>query len=271
MTSDMQRKVQLTQLEIMKAVHKICVDNDITYYLCGGSALGAIRHKGFIPWDDDLDIMLPRKDYEVLVQKLREYLPDTYWLQDYSTDENYWQPFAKVRKVGTVYKEVGMESIEDSKSGVWIDIFPLDYVKKKNSINLKLRKSIVRTIEYTLRKRTFHVAWGSFSRRYIPAMVLWSVFPMSLLKRIQVKAMKGNTNDGLPYLVCLLSSYNLNKETYPQTWFAEGIEMQFEDVKFTMPKEYDKYLTQLFGDYMKLPPVEKRKGHNISPDVDVIV
>lgn len=271
MNSDLIRKVQLTQLEIMKTIHKICVDNDIKYYLCGGSALGAVRHQGFIPWDDDLDIVLPRNDYDELIEKLKECLPDKYWLQDYTTDENYWQPFAKVRKRGTIYKEAGMESIDDEKCGVWVDIFPLDYAKKQNSVGLRLRKLLVRTIGFSLRQRILKTSWRSFSRRYIPIMLFWHLFSVTKLKKIQVMKMKGKMNDQLPYWVSLSSTYNLDKETYPSFWFAEGVEKQFEDAMLVIPKEYHNYLSQLFGDYMQLPPVEKRQGHNISNDVDIVV
>ncbi len=272
MNSELLRAVQLTQLEIMKEIHKICKENGITYYLCGGTTLGAVRHQGFIPWDDDLDIVLPRKDYEALMKKLKECLPEPYWLQDYTTDAGYWQPFAKVRKRGTVYKEAGMEAVPDSLCGIWVDIFPLDYVKRKNSLALKMRKQIVRTIGFTLRKKKFGLNVGSFSRRYVPAIVLWSVFPRAWLKKWQVMAMKGIGGcPQYPYLASISSGYDISKETYPREWFAEGVEMPFEDALFCVPKDYHRYLTQLFGEYMQLPPAQKRQGHNISNDADIIV
>ena len=271
MENELLRKVQLTQLEMMKVIHNICIDNGITYYLCGGTTLGAIRHKGFIPWDDDLDIVLPRKDYDKLMEVLEIQLPPAYWLQNYSTDPSYWQPFAKIRKKGTVYKEVGMESIDDEKCGVWIDIFPLDIVKKPNSLRLKLRKFMVQTIGFSLRKRIFGLKYSAFSRRYIPAICMWGCIPLDKLKKFQVKLMKGKCCDKFSYFASLSSSYNIRKETYPCSWFDSGVSVPFEDTQFMIPKNYDSYLTQLFGDYMQLPPVEKRKGHNISDKTNVIV
>lgn len=271
MESELLRKVQLTQLEMMKVIHTICVDNGITYYLCGGTALGAIRHKGFIPWYDDLDIILPRNDYDKLMEVLKTQLPTAYWLQDYYTDSSYWQPFAKVRKKGTIYKETGMESIDDSKCGVWIDIFPLDYVKKPNSIGLKVRKYLVKTIGFSLRKKIFSLKHSAFSRRYVPAIWIWGRIPLNTLKKLQTKLMKGKCRNTFSYFASLSSSYDIRKETYPCIWFDKGLLVTFEDAQFIIPKEYDSYLTQLFGDYMQLPPIEKRTGHNISDKTNIVV
>lgn len=271
METELLRKVQLTQLEMMKVIHNICADNGINYYLCGGTTLGAVRHKGFIPWDDDLDIILPRNDYDKLMEVLKTQLPSAYWLQNYSTDSSYWQPFSKIRKKDTVYKEVGMEGINDAKCGVWIDIFPLDYVKKPNTIGLKLRKYLIQTIGFSLRQRVFKIKYSAFSRRYIPAILLWGCVPLNELKKLQVRLMKGKCRSGFSYFTSLSSSYDIEKETYPCEWFDKGVLASFEGAQFTIPKEYDRYLTQLFGDYMQLPPIEKRKGHNISDKVNVIV
>ena len=140
MDKDTLRKVQLAQLEIYKQVFDIASRNHITVYLYAGSLLGAVRHKGFIPWDDDLDLMVPRADYDRLMGCLSEELPEQYWLQTYDTDPQYWQGFAKVRKKGTLYKEKDMSMLDDEKCGIWIDIFPLDYAKRGGGCGLKFRK-----------------------------------------------------------------------------------------------------------------------------------
>lgn len=264
------KKIQFTQLEIMKNIDAVCKRHNIKYYLCAGTALGAIRHHGFIPWDDDLDIMLPREEYNRLLNALNIELSDQYWLQSYSTDEHYWQPFAKVRKTGTVYKEKGMEKFDDSRCGVWVDIFPMDYAGDKGTFGLKWKRYWVKVISFTLRIREFHLNNSSFSRRYAPAIMLLRCFPSSVLKRMQEKIMLGNKKKARNF-VNLASTYEIDKETYPIAWFAEEIFTQFEDYVLPVPNGYEDYLKQLYGNYMELPPVEKRMGHNISEICKIII
>ena len=263
------RKVQLVELEIIKVIDKICRDNGITYYLCAGTALGAVRHKGFIPWDDDLDIMLKREDYDRLIELLKTELPSDLWLQCYDTDKNYWQPFAKVRKLGTVYKEKGQEKLPDEKCGVWVDIFPLDYAKKVG-VSLKLRRFITKTVSFSLRQRELGLKFSVFSRRYAPILILYRLFPKSLLKKLQLRAMKhSQKNKGL--VVNLASTYEVNKETHLNEWFDNATETDFEDTKFLIPCGYDMYLKRLYNDYMQLPPEDKRRGHNINDFSNIVV
>lgn len=269
MKNDVLRKIQLTQLEIMKYIDSLCRKNGIIYYLSAGSMLGAVRHNGFIPWDDDLDIMLLRDDYEKLLDLIINDKPDMYWLQSYKTDEQYWNPFAKVRKKGTVYKEKGMEQFDDDKCGVWVDIFPLDYVKKPKGFLLNARKFFVKTIGLSLRKRAFNLKIRKFSRRYIPIMLFWECFDAKTLKSLQNKIMRRQKKGD--FVANIGSTDDIQKETYPCAWFQEVEEILFEDSMFYIPSKYDKHLKQLYNNYMELPPLDKRQGHNISDSQNIIV
>jgi len=257
------RQIQLTQLEIMKEIDVVCRKEGIDYFLCAGTALGAVRHKGFIPWDDDLDIMLPRNEYVRLMEKLKNELSDKFWLQTYETDSHYWQPFAKVRKRGTLYKEKGMESIPDEKCGIWVDIFPMDYAKKKDSLSLRWARFWVKIISFTLRVQELKIKNSSFSRRYAPLIGVLRLCPSKILKMIQVNIMQSK-GERAEYYVNLASTYEVNKETYPITWFCEAKRVPFEDTELPIAIGAHEYLQQLYGDYLQLPPEEKRKGHNIS-------
>lgn len=183
MRNELLRKIQMVQLEIMKVVDRICEEENINYYLCAGSMLGGIRHQGFIPWDDDLDIMLPREDYAKLLEILKKKLPEEYWLQTYDTDSEYWQPFAKIRKKNTIYKEKGMENFPDEKCGIWIDIFPLDYASERGTYCLKVRRLLTKVISFSLRRREFGLKYSAFSRRYIPMLLLSELIPKKKNKR----------------------------------------------------------------------------------------
>lgn len=117
---------QKVMLEILVEIHRICVENDITYWLEAGTLLGAIRHKGFIPWDDDCDVSMPRKDYERFLQIAQEKLPETMFLQTKETDKEYPLPWAKIRKNGTLLIETGETGEEKYHHGIFVDIFPYD-------------------------------------------------------------------------------------------------------------------------------------------------
>ena len=127
---------QKVMLEILVEIHRICVENNITYWLEAGTLLGAIRHKGFIPWDDDCDISMPRKDYERFLQIAQEKLPETMFLQTKETDKEYPLPWAKIRKNGTLLIETGETGEEKYHHGIFVDIFPYDYYKKASFICL---------------------------------------------------------------------------------------------------------------------------------------
>ena len=117
---------QKVMLEILVEIHRICVENNITYWLEAGTLLGAIRHKGFIPGDDDCDISMPRKDYERFLQIAQEKLPETMFLQTKETDKEYPLPWAKIRKNGTLLIETGETGEEKYHHGIFVDIIPYD-------------------------------------------------------------------------------------------------------------------------------------------------
>lgn len=265
------RKVQLTQLEIYKQVNDIAQKNHIQVYLYAGTLLGAVRHQGFIPWDDDLDIAVPREEYAHLMECLQTELSEAYWLQNYETDPQYWQPFAKVRKKGTLFKEAALENVEDSKCGIWIDIFPLDKAPKNKGFGISVRRYLAETIALSLRKEILKQPMGSFSRRYIPALLFWGIFPVKMRKKIQCKVMKWGGKRKAPYYVDLSGTEPLRKLIFPAEWFQSQEKLHFEDGEYGVPKAYAQFLTQLYGDYMTPPPENKRGGHTMDDQFPVIV
>lgn len=271
MDKDTLRKVQLTQLEIYKQVFEIAESNQITVYLYAGSLLGAVRHKGFIPWDDDLDLMVPRADYDRLMICLSKELPQQFWLQTYDTDPQYWQGFAKVRKKGTLYKEKDMHAIADEKCGIWIDIFPLDYAKKRDGIGLKFRKHLIQTIGFSLQKKILKRDLSCFSRRYIPAILFWSMFSAKVLQKWQVLCMRKASAKNAEYLVSLAGTDRVQKVAYKAEWFSGSVKLPFEDTVCFVPQGYDRMLAQLYGDYMTPPPEDKQRGHNVDEQFPIIV
>lgn len=125
---------QKVMLEILQEIHKICVENNLTYWLEAGTLLGAVRHKGFIPWDDDSDVSMPRADYEKFLKIAQEKLPEDMFLQTQDTDKEYPLSWAKIRKNGTLLVETGETGNEKYHHGIFVDIFPYDYYESEEVI-----------------------------------------------------------------------------------------------------------------------------------------
>ena len=137
-------KLHSVQIEILDEIVGICDKHNLTYFLIGGTLLGAVRHKGFIPWDDDLDIAMPREDYEKFLKIAKTELDKKYYLHDISIDKNYWQPFIKIRKNNTLFDEKMIDNIETHK-GIFVDVFPFDNLKR-DGILLKIKWSILKNL-----------------------------------------------------------------------------------------------------------------------------
>ena len=153
---DCQRKLQLIQVSIVEDIDRICRDNGLKYYIIGGTLLGAVRHKGFIPWDDDIDLVMYRDDYNKFISIIQSEYSEKYFLQNFYTDKHYTRYIAKVRLNGTHLTESYLDNSK-SHDGIYVDIFPLDYTKKNDGFYLKLRGDIVRCLfaYKTIKNNTF--------------------------------------------------------------------------------------------------------------------
>lgn len=256
MKNDYRRKLQLKILELAKEIDLICKKNNIEYYITYGSCLGAVRHKGFIPWDDDFDIMVKYEHYEKFLDACkRELNPEKYFVQTLETDPYYYLSFAKIRNIKTTFLVKG-EDFDHMVNGIYIDIFPLvGYPKGK-------LKQLIFNIN-----RAFAL---SANRNVINNKILRKIFQLILkifgkeriIKYCTKQCVKYKCNeceqvvsvfDGDGIKVNLTSNRILGKPTY----------VQFEDTKLPIPENYDEYLRNIYGDYMKLPPKEvmERTSH----------
>ncbi len=255
------RAVQLRQLEILKEAHRICVENSIDYYLINGSALGAVRHNGFIPWDDDVDIALFRRDYDKLIALCQSELKENYFLQTNQSDPEYYLAYAKIRINGTIFKESFYDQI-NMHHGIFIDIFPLDTISDSNFIST-LQYYFVRLLNYLVllkykRIRTIK----SFIIRFLFSPVVFFMSQKKLLNMInKVIFFPGNrkTKKAFNYF----GGYSNKKDSFSPTIFGNAKLMIFEDDYYPIPEKWNEYLTQLYGDYMKLPSENERVGHEI--------
>jgi lipopolysaccharide cholinephosphotransferase len=258
--SSILRRLQLTELEILNEVVRICEKNKLQYFLIGGTLLGAIRHKGFIPWDDDLDIAMPREDYEKFILSSKNELSKEYWLHCSGTDPNYWLPFAKVRKKGTVFDEYNSRNIVANK-GIYIDIFPLDNAKKEKSLFQSIQALLCKKLSsIILWKRGFFEGKPKIAINIILKIVKHK--SLMELSTYQQKVMSIYKKSNSKYFVNLGSNYNYTKQTIPKDKYYPPVKVEFEGKLFNAPNDWDYILNRIYGDYMKLPPVEKRITHN---------
>lgn len=246
------RRLQLTQQEILDEIVRICENNDIHYYLVGGTLLGAIRHKGFIPWDDDLDIAMPRCDYIKFCHLCQTKLSPSFFLHSTETDDNYWLPFAKIRKKGTVLNEENIKNL-DVEKGIYVDIFPFDQVpEEKMYLRTKIIKILINTIVFKrgiILKRTAKQKIVDF---------LLTPFSIKQLSTWQQKLMQHNASKDYPYYINYGSNYNPVKQTIPKDKYEPYKLAEFENKYYRIPNDADYVLRRIYADYMELPPVEKR-------------
>ena len=262
LTHEQLRAVQLKQLEILKEIKKICETNNIKYYLLGGTLLGAVRHKGFIPWDDDLDIGMLREDYEKFLSIARNQLPDKYFLQTTYLEQGYSLPFAKIRANGTILEESNISHLNIHK-GIWIDVFPLDGVLNPQGKLIKWRYKLINLcttmIGYT------NKAVELKKLKTIVFVKIFSLIGIKKLDKIRTFLMKLDENKDYRYITNFGSNYGFNKQLVQKSTYGNPVYIEFEDSEFFAPSEYEYLLKKIFGDYMKLPPLEKRiSGHIIT-------
>ena len=243
------QEIHARLLAMAKDFHKVCVENNIRYYIVDGTALGARRHKGFIPWDDDLDIGVPREDFERL-SKLEDVLPDYLEMRWYRNTER--SPFQFIKLVDN--RTTLIETLyADYVEGLYIDIFPLDGAKK-GSLLEKLRWKWIWTLhtviivnrstkEYTMPKK-------------ITAVLIKKMNLRKLHERLG-RVLKNTPFDKSEMAANFLAGWK-EKEIIPKSILGKPTLYAFEDAQLYGPARIDEYLTHVYGDYMQLPPVEER-------------
>ena len=250
-------KLHGIQLEILDVIVSLCKANGITYYLAGGSVLGAIRHKGIIPWDDDIDVMMYRDDFIKFEEICKNQLPKDYFYQSINTDPHYHHIFSKIRKNNTLFIEKETEAT-GQHNGIFVDIFPIDSAKNETGIQ-HFQYLISNKIEKMCKVKDGITKGNYFDR------IIICLFDYRKLIRIQNYILtnsntKSNSNK---YYVNFGSQYGIKKQTMLKSVYYPPIEVKFEGRMCCIPNNYDYYLRRLYGDsYMELPPVEKRVTHN---------
>ena len=257
----MLRELQVVQLECLVELDRICRKHNIKYSIDGGTLLGAVRHKGFIPWDDDIDTIMLREEYERFFKICETELDkERFFLQEIRTDKYYRVGYTRIRRKNTIYIRAGQEKFKH-QTGVPIDVFVLDNVP-----DTKFLRYIHRALRFCFRK----ILWSAsgkivsekFTERFIYAIV--SLIPAkfafwgfnTLAKICNKRPTKLVCHYAMTYPTPQINGFGT-----PADLMDDFTELEFEGHKFMTVAEYDRYLTLLYGDYMKLPPAEERKSH----------
>ncbi len=261
MQSDL-RKIQLIELDILKEIDRVCQKHDIKYFLDCGTALGAVRHKGFIPWDDDIDIGMTRENYNKFIKIAPLELTENYFLQSLETEKKCPHLFAKVMKKNTLYMSWAWKNI-DIPQGIWVDIFPYDYCTDEDDKSIKDFRLLSKIYGYKMIPNRFLKDDGTIKWKLVSVVrkllyYLLFLYPQKKLINQIDKVLNSFNKNNKKYSIPLVFPEILKLEKK----IVEDLQVvEFEDSFFPITKYIHEYLTLRYGDYMKLPPEEKRVGH----------
>ncbi|MBR3161928.1 MAG: LicD family protein [Bacilli bacterium] len=254
------KKIMVNMLEY---IDKICKENNIRYSIYSGTLLGAIRHNGFIPWDDDIDIALLRPEYEKIIKVLKENSSDKYYLLNNDIEETYFYPFSKLIDNSTILIEETSNKIKNY--GVYIDILAIDgLVKEKNNKkaikNYKIRKK--------LQKRIFRYGFEPIDNNKLKRLIkkILSFF----IRKIGIKKILNDYNEFCTkispnesdYLITNWPIFKMKTEIMDYEDFKEYDRHKFENIEVSVFKNYHNILKKKYGNYMELPPIEARRMHS---------
>lgn len=245
----------------------LCQEHDITYFACGGTAIGAVRHKGFIPWDDDIDVYMLREDYNKFLSLRSSLMGTRYEIVDMSND-GYCASFAKFVDAKTTVWEYEENPVI---IGAYIDVFPLDAalddMDRLKAVNFRYE----RLLDWYVRS---FLTWGkgSLSSVHDIKTTMFNIYLRMKRKSIkrqlddmerEIVSFQGKSLFGYGY------SPRFEREIFDRSWFSDTVELDFEGIKITLPVGYHEMLSKQFGDYMQLPPVEEQKTHHTRYFVDL--
>ena len=270
------RQIQLIQLEILLEIDRICTENNINYRIVGGTLLGAVRHKGFIPWDPDADISMSRNEYNRFFEVCKTSMnKEKFFLQEWRTDPNYRWNYSRVLRNNTEFVRAGHEHL-NTKNGIFVDILCTDAVP-----NIKILRPIHCFCCFAIRK----VLWSEVGKNLASTRLqrfmykLLSKIPRDLVFLFRDWVISWSDGE-VPYLTRNMghkvSQYSSSKWGYPTGISVEDVEkikkgelsfddnyirLEFEGYMLKAAKSYERSLSTVYGDYMKLPPPEKRVSH----------
>lgn len=259
-------ELQKVEFDLLKNFIEVCQKLNLNYYLVCGSALGAVKYGGFIPWDDDMDVALCRKDYEIFCENAQELLPKDVFLQTYKTDNKYPNIFAKLRNSNTTYIEKSCKNISMNQ-GVYIDIFPLDgYPKNAAKQNRLERKKLFYKLEVSSVFETDCSLKVKLLRKFFRVIGVHRNTARILYK---YEKMISSYSTEFSDVWCNHGNWQGKLEYAPKEQYGKGTVMKFEGIDVRVLEKYDEYLTQKYGDWRSDPPKEEQIGHHYYSVMDL--
>lgn len=258
-TKENLRKMQLIELEMLREVDRICRKHHIRYILDGGTLLGAVRYGGFIPWDDDTDVRMLRKDYDKFCRVCETELSQNYFLQTYKTDPGYRWGYARILKKGTIYKRKGQNKMK-AKNGIFIDIFPDDNLPEN-----PLSKGFCACLSWFCRKLLYSEVGALNKSRFASwcGFNILNIFPKEWGHRGMEYLSRKYEHVETGYVRCFAWGSKEETAGLKKQWYVDTEDIEFEGFMVMASKDRKGFLEHFFGkDYMTPPPEEKRMpGH----------
>ena len=254
------KKLQSVELELLVELDKICRASGIKYSIDGGTLLGAVRHGGFIPWDDDADVIMVRSEYEKFKEKCNEELDqERFYLQDMDNTKGYRWGYAKLRRKDSQFIRLNQEHMQYDQ-GIFLDVFICDNVPENYFF-----RSICNFVSFLYRKVFWSVV-GKKTEKGLKGLLFCglSMIPENILKTSYRSYFKHRNKKYSKWVKCLTFPACNRCFGYKREWYEDTVDIQFEHVILKGSRHADEYLRFLYGNYMALPPVEKRKCHPVS-------
>ena len=250
------RQVQYKILDIMKHIDKLCRDNNIVYYIMGGTALGAIRHGGFIPWDDDLDIFMTPSEYAKFKIAFEKENSTLFVLQEWKTTPKYLE-YAKVRMNGTTFIEEAFKNVKNMHHGIYVDIMILHKVPKNRIVQKLVYCESKFVTLYALSQRN----WNPKSKCQALVLNGLKIIPCKFMTKLFYRRIYKYDNKSKNYMYCYwITPAKFKSGLFDASFFSEPLDIDFEDTKLLGSAQIKEYLKYRYGDYMKLPSEEAQKA-----------
>ena len=254
-------------LAALKAFAKFCDEHGLTWFAIGGTLLGAVRHSGFIPWDDDVDVAMPRADYDKLVALAKEF-PKPFVLEEHRYNKDFQSYFAKLRSEEIELLETVTEEA-DKRRGYLVDIMPLDGTPD-NALLRKLYFARIMLLRFLCGAANVHTGiltsrpkWEQNVLKICRALRLYKFLTVEKVYRRMDRVFRKQRVETAKYIGTIMGAYK-TREIVPTEYFClkeEPVYLEFEDMEVRAPKQYDRYLTHMYGEYKNLPPENQRKAH----------
>lgn len=264
-------QVQRVLLDMMDDIHAVCEKNGLMYVLSGGCALGAVRHGGFIPWDDDIDVCMPRRDYDQFRDFMIAEYGDKYYVQEIRSCEDYDLNFMKVRLNGTVFAEF-LEP-EPEKAGIFIDIFPVENVYD-NPLRRKMQWILSDGLQFVCscvrihKKKKLLLLMAGDDKKAAETIrtkarlgAVFGLVPFRKWLLVTESYLSRNGNEHTRMVSIPTGGRHFRGETYPRKWMFPPKKHRFADRQYYFMPGIRRYLRQMYGDYMKIPPESERERH----------